>query len=303
VSRSWFGALALNCRTRCSCTTAWAPGTGLASGVHGPSSSQRAQPIDPVAAEGNALPGEFVGDAPVVQLGVGVVHVYQSVDYVRVIPIPLADGPVSPLDVGLLDRFEYPTGQRDRDALVGRVRNERADHCGGCRRRSRRSPGAAPRFLFHKAVTLLRLLQPLSTVAASTGDAWLPGRPLTTARTPSPSSDQRSAASEPGTTSRSRSRAICAVTRHSRPRRRRHRGGGLCRKRLGHGSDPASKNAALTDPESTNEGQVPLLTLQGPCGTPTWTRLLHLAALPRRVPWLPSAGTAQTPHRKTRAPA
>ena len=52
----------------------------------------RAQPVDAVAAGGDAVAGELIGDESVAELRVVVVDVDGGVDQLRVVPVALADG-------------------------------------------------------------------------------------------------------------------------------------------------------------------------------------------------------------------
>jgi hypothetical protein len=90
----------------------------------------RAQPVDAVAAGGDAVAGELVGDESVAELWVVVVDVDGGVDQLRVVPVALADGSAVPLVERLLGESEHPTGHRDRDAVDGQVHDQQEHHFG-----------------------------------------------------------------------------------------------------------------------------------------------------------------------------
>jgi hypothetical protein len=74
--------------------------------------------VDAVAAGGDAVAGELVGDESVAELRVVVVDVDGGVDQIRVVPVALADRVGAPL----VEREpEHPAGHRDSDAVGGQV--------------------------------------------------------------------------------------------------------------------------------------------------------------------------------------
>jgi hypothetical protein len=68
---------------------------------------------------------ELVGDEPIAEAGVVVVGIEGVVDQVGVGEIPIADGFGPPLEVALPGESEHPTGQRDGDAFVGEIADQR----------------------------------------------------------------------------------------------------------------------------------------------------------------------------------
>jgi hypothetical protein len=89
-----------------------------------------AQPPDPSLAHAVAGPLELVGDEPIPELGVVLVHVSDEVHQAGVVQVALTDRVGLPLVEGLRTEAEHPAGQPHGEPLGGQVTDQRELHFG-----------------------------------------------------------------------------------------------------------------------------------------------------------------------------
>jgi hypothetical protein len=89
-----------------------------------------AEPPDPSLAHRVARPLELVGDEPVAELGVVLVHVTDHIHQVGVVVVTRGHRFGLPLVEGLGAEAEHPAGQPHREPLGGQVTDQRELHFG-----------------------------------------------------------------------------------------------------------------------------------------------------------------------------